>query len=46
MLTLSLVMLINPALMTSVTSTLLIFGLAFVVSFLVLGIHRLIQSNK
>lgn len=46
MLTLSLVMLINPALMTSVTSTLLIFGLAFVVSFLVLGIHRLIQSKK
>ncbi len=40
MLTLSIVMLINPALLNSLSSSLIIFGIAFVVTIAVLLIHR------
>ena len=42
MLTLSLVMLINPALMNNITTTLLIFAVALMASLVVLLIHRVI----
>ena len=40
MLTLSMVMLINPELLNSLNSSLLIFGSAFVVTFLIVVIHQ------
>ena len=42
MLTISIVMLVNPALMNNMTSSLLIFGAAFLVTLLILLVHRTI----
>lgn len=42
MLTLSIVMLVNPALMNSLLSSLIIFGIAFAATLLVLLVHRVI----
>jgi hypothetical protein len=42
MLTLSIVMLVNPALMNNLGSSLIIFGIAFLATFLILFLHRVI----
>ncbi len=42
MLALGLVMLINPTLMTNIGSSLLVFGIAFALTFLILLVHRVI----
>jgi len=42
MLTLAVVMLVNPALMNNLTSSLIIFGVAFVAAVVVLVLHRFV----
>jgi thiol-disulfide isomerase/thioredoxin len=42
MLTLSVVMLINPALLNQISSSLVVFGIAFLVTLLILFIHRIL----
>ncbi len=45
MLTLAAVMLINPNLMNDLNSSIVVFGIAFVITILILLIHRVILPN-
>lgn len=46
MLTLSIVMLVNPSLLNDLSSSLLVFGLTFIATFTILLIHRILLHRK